>query len=327
MPLLEVNDLSIRFQTRNGVARAVNGVDFSVERGEIVGLVGESGSGKSVTCASLMGLLPSPPAHVDAGRALFDGIDLLSCSQAQARSLRGRRIAMIFQDPMTALNPTMRIGEQVMEPLLIHGRVSRREALRRAGGMLEAVGIPDVSRRLRQYPHEFSGGMRQRAMIAMALIGHPELLIADEPTTALDVTIQAQIIDLIRARQRESGMAVIYITHDLGVVASLCHRVNVMYAGRIVESAPVRTLFANPLHPYTHALRRSLPSANERGSVLPTIPGTPPDPSNLPPGCPFAPRCEHANESCRSGSAPALIEVSAGHRHACPRSARGEINL
>ncbi len=325
MPLLEVNDLRIQFRTRNGVVHAVNGVDFSVDRGEILGIVGESGSGKSVSCAALMGLLPTPPAHVDGGSARFDGIDLLSCSSAESRSLRGRRISMVFQDPMTALNPTLRIGEQVMEPLLIHGRIGRREALRRAGEMLEAVGIADVSRRLRQYPHEFSGGMRQRAMIAMALIGRPELLIADEPTTALDVTIQAQIIDLLRSTQRETGMAVIYITHDLGVVANLCHRVNVMYAGRIVESAPVKTLFAHPLHPYTRALRRSLPSANPRGIALPTIPGSPPDPSRRLPGCPFAPRCEYATGACRIDPAPVLVSAAPGHFHACPRSARGEL--
>ena len=235
MALLTVTDLRAAFHTRDGVVRAVDGVSFAVSRGETLGIVGESGSGKSVTCYALMGLLPTPPARIEAGTAVFDGLDLLHCTPAQARAVRGKRIAMIFQDPMTSLNPYLRISEQLIEPLLIHEGLGRREALSRALAMLEAVGIHDAPRRIRSYPHEFSGGMRQRVMIAMALITRPELLIADEPTTALDVTVQAQILELIKARQREIGMAVIFVTHDLGVVSGLCDRVQVMYAGRIVD--------------------------------------------------------------------------------------------
>ena len=237
MPLLTVTDLSTYFNTRSGVYRAVDNVSFSLERGETLGIVGESGSGKSVTCYSLMGLVPQPPGRIESGTALFDGIDLLHCTPAQARGIRGKRVAMIFQDPMTSLNPYLRISEQLIEPLLIHEKVSKTAALKRALETLELVGINDAARRIHLYPHEFSGGMRQRVMIAMALITKPELLIADEPTTALDVTVQAQILDLIKSMQREFGMAVIFITHDLAVVSGLCDRVQVMYAGRIVETA------------------------------------------------------------------------------------------
>src|SRR5690606_38102809 len=251
MPLLSVSDLRTHFHTRNGVVRAVDGVGFSLERGEILGLVGESGSGKSVTCLSLLVLLPTPPARIESRSAHLDGQDLLRLPDSRLRKIRGRRVSMIFQDPMTALNPYLTIGEQLAEPLRIHENTPRREALRRAGDMLAAVGINDPARRLRQHPHEFSGGMRQRVMIAMALITKPELLIADEPTTALDVTVQAQILDLIKSLQRELGLAVIFITHDLGVVSSLCDRVIVLYAGRVVEEAPAATLFRDPRHPYT----------------------------------------------------------------------------
>ena len=258
MPLLDVQDLRTHFHTRGGIYRAVDGVSFAVEPGETLGIVGESGSGKSVTCYSLLGLVPAPPGRIVGGRALFDGSDLLHCPPARLRALRGRRIAMIFQDPMTSLNPYLRVSDQLIEPLLIHEKISRRDALARGLAMLEAVGINDAARRLNSYPHEFSGGMRQRVMIAMALITRPELLIADEPTTALDVTVQAQILELLQRLQHEFGMAVIFITHDLGVVSGLCDRVQVMYAGRIVESAPTRTLFAAPRHPYTRALQRSI---------------------------------------------------------------------
>ncbi|HYD83466.1 MAG TPA: ABC transporter ATP-binding protein, partial [Opitutus sp.] len=234
MPLLTVTDLRTYFHTRSGVYRAVDGVSFSIKRGETLGIVGESGSGKSVTCYSLLGLVPQPPARIESGTALFDDVDLLHCSPAQARAIRGKRIAMIFQDPMTSLNPYLRVSEQLIEPLLIHENISRRDALARARTMLDAVGINDAAKRIHFYPHEFSGGMRQRVMIAMALITKPELLIADEPTTALDVTVQAQILELIKSMQRELGMAVIFVTHDLGVVSGLCDRVQVMYAGRIV---------------------------------------------------------------------------------------------
>jgi oligopeptide transport system ATP-binding protein len=324
MPLLSVTDLRTYFHTRNGVYRAVDGVSFSVERGETLGIVGESGSGKSVTCYSIMGLIPRPPGRIESGSAMFDGVDLLRCSPRVARAIRGRRVSMIFQDPMTSLNPYMRISEQVIEPLLIHGRTTRREALVRALEMMEAVGINDAAKRIHYYPHEFSGGMRQRVMIAMALITRPELLIADEPTTALDVTVQAQILDLIRRLQSELGMAVIFVTHDLGVVAGLCDQVQVMYAGRIMETAGAEALFHGPLHPYTRALQRSIPALQPKGRELFTIPGLPPDVSKPMPGCAFVARCEHAAEAC-SAAVPALTEVSPGHSHACVRVLSGEI--
>ena len=324
MPLLEVTDLRTSFHTRTGVTRAVDGVSFSLERGETLGIVGESGSGKSVTCYSILGLIPQPPGRIEGGRAVFAGTDLLRCRPEEARALRGKRIAMIFQDPMTSLNPYMRIADQLIEPLLIHEQVTRADALRRAGEALEAVGINDAGRRMQLYPHEFSGGMRQRVMIAMALITRPELLIADEPTTALDVTVQAQILELIRQRQRELGMAVIFITHDLGVVAGLCDRVQVMYAGRIVETAPTRTLFASPRHPYTRALQRSIPGLQRKGAALYSIEGLPPDLSRPSPGCPFAPRCEHATAGCTSTPA-VLRSATAEHAHACGRVHAGEI--
>ena len=324
MPLLEVTDLRTWFHTRGGVYRAVDGVSFAVERGETLGIVGESGSGKSVTCYSLMGLVPQPPGRIESGRAVFDGTDLLRCSPAEARAIRGKRIAMIFQDPMTSLNPYLRISEQLIEPLLIHEKISRADALARGRAMLEAVGIPDPGRRLDQYPHEFSGGMRQRVMIAMALITRPELLIADEPTTALDVTVQAQILELIKRLQRELGMAVIFITHDLAVVSGLCDRVQVMYAGRIVERAATRTLFGGPRHPYTRALQRSIPALQQKGEPLHTIPGMPPDLSAPLAGCAFAARCEVATDVCRR-DAVELREVAAAHESACGRIQRGEI--
>ena len=324
MPLLEVTDLRTHFHTRSGVYRAVDGVSFHVEKGETLGLVGESGSGKSVTCYSLMGLIPQPPGRIEGGRAIFDGIDLLRCSPAQARQIRGRRISMIFQDPMTSLNPYLRVSEQLIEPLLIHEKISRRDAMTRALAMLQAVGINDAPRRLRQYPHEFSGGMRQRVMIAVALITRPELLIAHEPTTALDVTVQAQILDLIRSLQREIGMAVIFITHDLAVVSGLCDRVQVMYAGRIVETADTRTLFRGARHPYTRALQRSIPALQPKGAELFTIAGLPPDLSKPLPGCPFAPRCEFVVDRCRT-TTPPLVARGADHPHACLRAHDREI--
>ncbi|WP_438482262.1 ABC transporter ATP-binding protein [Oleiharenicola lentus] len=277
MPLLEVTDLKVSFHTRSGIYRAVNGVSFSIEKGETLGIVGESGSGKSVTCYSLLGLIPQPPGKIEGGRAIFDGVDLLNCSPGQLRSIRGRRISMIFQDPMTSLNPYLRISEQLIEPLLVHENISKAAALERGLAMLEAVGIQDAAKRLHSYPHEFSGGMRQRVMIAMALITKPDILIADEPTTALDVTVQAQILQLLKKLQRELGMAVIFVTHDLAVVSGICDRVQVMYAGRIVESAPTREIFQAPQHPYTKALQRCIPSLQEKGRRLFTIPGLPPD--------------------------------------------------
>ncbi len=324
MPLLEVTDLRTHFHTRHGIVRAVDGVSFNVARGETLGIVGESGSGKSVTCYSLMGLVPSPPGRIESGLALFDGTDLLRSPAREVRAIRGARIAMIFQDPMTSLNPYLRISDQLVEPLLIHENVSKADALKRGLAMLEAVGINDAARRIHGYPHEFSGGMRQRVMIAMALLTRPELLIADEPTTALDVTVQAQILDLIRRFQRESGMAVIFITHDLGVVSGLCDRVQVMYAGRIVERADTRTLFRAPRHPYTRALQRSIPALQRKGAELYTIPGLPPDLAKPVAGCAFAPRCEFTGDRCRGGK-PVLLSVADGHAHACIRAQAGEI--
>ncbi len=326
MPLLEVQNLRTAFHTRNGIVRAVDGVSFSVEKGETLGIVGESGSGKSVTCYSLMGLIPKPPGRIESGTARFDGADLLAMGEADLNKIRGKRIAMIFQDPMTSLNPYLRIGEQRIEPLLIHENLPRAEAVKRAIRALEEVGVPDAARRIRSYPHEFSGGMRQRVMIAMALITQPDLLIADEPTTALDVTVQAQILDLIARLQRERGMAVIWISHDLGVVAGFCRRVLVMYAGRVVESGRVEDIFARPLHPYNRALQRSIPALQGKGAELYTIPGLPPDVSKPLPACAFAERCEFAQPECRTGEV-ALKEIEPGHASACVRVQSGELKL
>ena len=326
MSLLEVQNLRAYFHTRNGIVRAVDGVSFSVEKGETLGIVGESGSGKSVTCYSLMGLIPKPPGRIESGTARFDGADLLAMKEAELNKIRGKRIAMIFQDPMTSLNPYLRIEEQLIEPLLIHEKMPRVEAVKRAIRALEEVGVPDAARRIRSHPHEFSGGMRQRVMIAMALITQPDLLIADEPTTALDVTVQAQILDLIARLQRERGMAVIWISHDLGVVASFCQRVLVMYAGRVVESGRVEDIFARPLHPYNRALQRSIPALQGKGAELYTIPGLPPDVSKPLPACAFAERCEFAEPGCRTGEV-ALKEIEPGHASACVRVQRGELKL
>ncbi len=327
MPLLSVEDLHVSFHTRGGVVRAVKGVSFTLERGEPLGIVGESGSGKSVTCSAILGLLPRPPGRIERGRAVFDGTDLLSCDPEQLRRIRGRRIAMVFQDPMTALNPYLRIEDQLIEPLLIHERLTRRAARDRALQALREVGVPDPEARLRAWPHEFSGGMRQRVMIAMAMITRPDILICDEPTTALDVTVQAQILELIRREQRATGTAVILVSHDLGVVAGFCDRVQVMYAGETVERAPVHPLFYQPRHPYNRALHRSRPGrAIPRGTELPTIPGLPPDPSRLPPGCAFASRCEFAVGQCREIQ-PVLRPVGPDHDTACTRVQRGEIEL
>ena len=325
MPLLEVENLRTSFHSRNGIVRAVNDVSFHIEKGETLGIVGESGSGKSVTCYSLMGLIPQPPGRIESGRALFDGTDLLHCSKKQLAGIRGKRISMIFQDPMTSLNPYLRVGEQIIEPLLIHGKLTRKDAHRRALAALQEVGIQDGKSRLKAYPHQFSGGMRQRVMIAMALITHPELLIADEPTTALDVTVQAQILDLIKKLQHDHGTAVIFITHDLGVVSGFCDRVQVMYAGRIVERATVDEVFREPKHPYNQALQRSIPAMQPKGTELYTIQGLPPDLSKPIPGCPFVPRCDFAREEC---NAPVHLEtVAPGHESACTRVQQGTLHL
>ena len=326
MALLEVDDLRTSFHTRNGVVRAVDGVSFCIDRGETLGIVGESGSGKSVTCLSLLGLVPQPPGRVEGTGAVLEGIDLLRCPQEVLRGIRGRRIAMIFQDPMTSLNPYMTIEEQLMEPLLIHEKIGRAAAARKALQALQEVGVPEAEQRIRSYPHQFSGGMRQRVMIAMALIGKPDLLIADEPTTALDVTVQAQILDLIAQQQRQRGVAVIFISHDLSVVAGFCDRVMVMYAGRVVETADTRAVFREPKHPYTRALQRSRPAMQAKGAELYVIPGLPPDLSRPVPGCAFAPRCEFAVADC-SRTEMQLQDVGAGQASACLRVQRGELTL
>ena len=319
-PLLEVRDLTTYFFTGAGIVRAVDGVSFALAPGEAVGLVGESGCGKSVTALSIMGLVPSPPGRTLAGQVLFDGRDLLGLPESELRRVRGGEIAMVFQDPMTSLNPVLPIGLQLVESLEFHRGASRRVARRRAIELLDLVGIPAPARRIDDYPHQFSGGMRQRVMIAMAISCQPRLLIADEPTTALDVTIQAQILDLLRRLRRELGMALILITHDLGVVAGICDRVNVMYAGFVVEQAPTRHLFARPRHPYTLGLLNSVPRIDRPlGARLIPIEGMPPDLIAEPAGCPFAPRCTFRIERC-TAEAPALARVldgQADHRAAC----------
>lgn len=315
-PLLRVEDLQVSFKTDESQVRAVRGVSFEVFPGETVGLVGESGSGKSVTNLALMGLVPKPPGRIDGGQVFYDGKDLLKLGDREMRSIRGRRIAMIFQDPMTALNPLMTIGQQLTEMTRLHLGISRKEANRQAAEMLEMVGISGAAKRLRDYPHQFSGGMRQRVMIAMALSCEPDLLIADEPTTALDVTIQAQILDLLRDLQQRRGTSIIMITHDLGVVAEICHRVLVMYAGRVVEKSDAPSLFADPKHPYTQGLLRSLPRFDQTSATLEAIPGQPPDLGNLPPGCSFRPRCPVAVEACQSHD-PELVKFGTGRQVAC----------
>ncbi|MCH6255401.1 ABC transporter ATP-binding protein [Puniceicoccaceae bacterium K14] len=326
MPLLDVRNLRTYFHTRGGITRAVDGVSFHVDKGETLGIVGESGSGKSVTCYSMMGLIPQPPGRIEGGEAIFGGTDLLSCSDEELRSIRGRRVAMIFQDPMTSLNPFMRVEDQLIEPLMIHQDISKADAIKRAIESLEEVGVPEAEKRIRSYPHEFSGGMRQRVMIAMALITKPELLIADEPTTALDVTVQAQILELIANLQKERGMAVVLISHDLGVVAGAADRIMVMYSGKVVETGETESVFYNPRHPYNRALQKSIPSLQQKGEELYTIPGMPPDPTQIVEGCAFAPRCEFADEACKSG----LYELKASaseHATSCKRTQNKEIIL
>jgi oligopeptide transport system ATP-binding protein len=325
MALLNVENLKVSFHTRNGVVRAVNDVSFAIDQGETLGIVGESGSGKSVTCYSILRLIAQPPGRIENGSVRFGDIDLLQAGEAELRRIRGKQISMVFQDPMTCLNPYLRVEDQLIEPLIIHERMKRADAVRRAIELLEEVGVPDAARRIRNHPHEFSGGMRQRVMIAIALITRPKLLIADEPTTALDVTVQAQILELVRRLQHDFGMSVMWITHDLGVVAGLCQRVLVMYAGRIVESAPTTDLYSRPLHPYTQALQRSIPALQSKGSELYTIPGSPPDLSKEMAGCPFAPRCKFAVEHCLQ---PIQLKAIGSNRAtACVRVQNGEITL
>jgi oligopeptide transport system ATP-binding protein len=315
--LLDVQDLRTRFHIAEGTVYAVNGVSFKINECETLAVVGESGCGKSVTMMSVMRLIPTPPGEYASGKVLYRERDLLSISEKEMEQVRGKEIAMVFQDPMTALNPVLTIGRQISEPLRVHLNLSAEEARQRSIELLEQVGISDPARRLNEYPHQFSGGMRQRAMIAMALACAPSLLIADEPTTALDVTIQAQITELIERLRDQLCMAVIWITHDLGVVAGLAERVIVMYSGFIVEEADVDTIYENPLHPYTLALLAALPRVDRRRDRrLKSIPGAPPNLLVAPHGCPFAPRCEHTFDRCLAENPP-LLPLSPTHKLAC----------
>ncbi|HIE57528.1 MAG TPA: ABC transporter ATP-binding protein [Anaerolineales bacterium] len=317
-PLLEIKNLKTRFHTEDGTVKAVNDVSYTMDASEILGVVGESGCGKSVHALSIMRLIPSPPGEIESGEVWFEGRDLLKLGEDAMRSVRGRDIAMVFQDPMSSLNPVYTVGFQIVEALQLHKNMTKPEARERAADLLAMVGIPDASKRLDNYPHQFSGGMRQRAMIAMALSCEPKLLIADEPTTALDVTIQAQIVDLVKRLQDELGMAIMWITHDLGVIAEMAHKINVMYAGSIIERGPVRMIYNKTRHPYTLGLLGSLPRLDEApGTKLVSIPGLPPDLLNLPKGCPFAARCIYRRERCLEEKPPLQPTDDEEHLVAC----------
>ncbi|MEU8512270.1 ABC transporter ATP-binding protein [Kitasatospora sp. NPDC048722] len=322
-PLLEVKDLHVEFHTRDGVAKAVNGVNYSVAAGETLAVLGESGSGKSVTAQTIMGILDMPPGKISKGQILFRGQDMLAMKEEERRLIRGQKIAMIFQDALSSLNPVMTVGAQLGEMFRVHRGASKKEAREKAIELMERVRIPAARQRVGDYPHQFSGGMRQRIMIAMALSMEPDLIIADEPTTALDVTVQAQVMDLLAELQAEYNMGLILITHDLGVVADVADKIAVMYAGRIVETAPVRDLYANPAHPYTKGLLRSIPRLDQKGQELYAIKGLPPNLLKVPAGCAFNPRCDVATDLCRT-EIPALHQVTdkdgkelTGRRSAC----------
>ncbi len=319
--ILSVKDLHVRFDTPSGVVRAVNGMSYELNRGETLGIVGESGCGKSVAALAVLGLIPRPPGSVSGQGILFQGEDLITLPQERLRKIRGDRIAMIFQEPMTSLNPVFTIGTQIAETVKLHRGMRRREAMAYTVEMLNKVGIPLPSQRIKEYPHQLSGGMRQRVMIAMALACNPQVLLADEPTTALDVTIQAQIMDLLMALQKEYGTAIVLISHDMGLVAETCNRVAVMYAGKIVEEAPVERMFANPFHPYTIGLLNSIPRlrtdrAARKARKLEAIPGVVPSATDLPQGCAFRPRCPKAMDVCGQRE-PVLKEAAPGHRVRC----------
>ena len=317
--LLEVKNLATHFFTQDGVVKAVDGISYTLEEGEVLGVVGESGCGKSVHALSIMRLVANPPGRTVAGEILFEGEDLLKMDDSEMRHIRGNRIAMVFQEPMTSLNPVLTIGRQLTETLELHQHMNKREARTRAADLLQTVGIPDAARRLSDYPHQFSGGMRQRVMIAMALSCNPRLIIADEPTTALDVTIQAQILELMQSLAEEFGTAMVIITHNLGVVARYAHRVVVMYAGKIVETGSAYDIYLNPKHPYTMALLNSVPRLDASERVrLDAIEGLPPDLVDLPPGCSFAPRCKFTYERCTQET-PTLVEAEPNHTSACWR--------
>jgi oligopeptide transport system ATP-binding protein len=317
MALLQINDLGVSFETPDGVVNAVNGVSFTLERGATLGIVGESGSGKSQLAFAIMGLLAKNGRA--RGSVSYDGAQILNAAPALINTIRANHIAMVFQDPMTALNPYMRVSDQMAEVLIHHKGMSKSQAVAECVRMLDAVKIPDAAGRIRLYPHEFSGGMRQRVMIAMALLCKPQILIADEPTTALDVTVQAQIMQLLREIQTDFGMATVLITHDLGVIAGFCDEVIVMYGGRVMEQAPVEPLFYSPSHPYTRGLLRAIPRVDQQGDTLDSIPGSPPNMTQEQTGCPFAPRCGFADQMCRDTLAP-LTEFSAGRKRSCHRS-------
>ncbi len=315
--ILQVDDLRVEFHTDDGVVKAVDGVSFDLKRGETLGIVGESGSGKTVTSLAILGLIPQPPGKIASGRALYRGDDLLTMDERKLCGIRGNRIAMIFQDPMTSLNPFLTVEQQLTEVTRLHLGHTHKQAIDHAVHMLERVGIPNAAQRIFDYPHQFSGGMRQRVMIAMALACKPDVLIADEPTTALDVTIQAQILELMRELQEDQGTAIILITHDLGIVANMCHRVDVMYAGRFVERADVDTLFREPRHPYTHGLLDSLPRLDRGSQRLQAIPGQPPDLTCLDAGCAFRPRCAYAVDKCATEQPPLFDAPEGDQKFAC----------
>jgi oligopeptide transport system ATP-binding protein len=315
-PLLDVRDLHVEFRTREGVAKAVNGVDYSVNAGETLAVLGESGSGKSVTAQAIMGILDTPPGYVTGGEVLFQGQDLLKMSREERRKVRGARMAMIFQDALSSLNPVLSVGEQLGEMFRVHRGMSRKDSKAKAIELMERVRIPAARERVRQYPHQFSGGMRQRVMIAMAMALEPDLIIADEPTTALDVTVQAQVMDLLAELQREYNMGLILITHDLGVVADVADKIAVMYAGRIVETSPVHDIYKAPAHPYTRGLLDSIPRLDQKGQELYAIKGLPPNLLHIPPGCAFHPRCPRAQQVCRT-DVPPLYRVSTVRASAC----------
>ena len=315
--LLVIKELVVEFRTPEGVVQAVNGISYSVAPGEIVAIVGESGSGKSVGARAILGLIPSPPGKIVSGSIAFDDIDLLGLDDKSIRDVRGKEIAMVFQEPMTSLNPVISIGRQLTEAMKLHLNMSQKEANARGVELLEKVGISDPEGRLSQYPHQLSGGMRQRVMIAMALSCYPKLILADEPTTALDVTVQAQVLSLMKDLCREMGVALVIITHNLGIVARYAHRVNVMYAGKIVETGIAAALYANPSHPYTLGLLSSVPRLDQvRGTQIEPIPGSPPDLADLGPGCAFEPRCRFATARCRAETPP-MIDISDAHSSAC----------